>query len=144
MLKTKESSRSVQRAQVSWQQSQMDLKIAKSSLKTQPDKSSLQSAQAAMNALSAILEAHGYFQLPTFSTIELLDKCVTIEPSFEELRADCNLLDGTVERDMFGTTRTPHIQFTPAFAKACLKACEGIHTQTKKYWKQNKNRFFSP
>ncbi len=144
MLKAKESPRSIQRAQVSWQQSQLDLKIAKSSLKNQPDKSSLQSAQAAMNALSSVLEAQGYFQLPTFSTVELLKKCLEIEPSFKALESDCMLLDGTVERDMFGTTRTPQTHFTPAFAKACLKAGERINQQTNKYWKQNKNRFFTP
>ncbi|MBF0279545.1 MAG: HEPN domain-containing protein [SAR324 cluster bacterium] len=144
MLKTNESSRSIKRAQVSWQQSEIDLKIAKSSLAKQPDKSSMQSAQAAMNALSSILEAQGYFQLPAFSTVELLKKCIEIEPSLEELRADCTLLDGTVERDSFGTTRTPHNHFTPAFAKACLKACDRIIKRTKKYWKQNKRQYFNP
>lgn len=144
MLKTKESSRSRQRAQISWKQAQADLKIAKASLKSQPDKSSLQSAQSAVNALSSILEAHGFFQLPTFSTNELLNKCVEIEKNLEDLRSPCTVLDGTIERDAFGTTRTPHVRFTPAFAKACLKACEEIHKAIKGYWKQNKHRFFAP
>lgn len=144
MLKTKESSRTLQRAQTSWKQAGADLKIAQSSLKAQPDKSSLQSAQAAVNALSSVLEAQGFFQLPTFSTNELLNKCVEIDADFEKLRSPCTILDGTIERDAFGTTRTPHVGFTPAFARACLKACEEVYKETKRYWKANKNRFFAP
>ena len=144
MLKTKPSSRTLQRAEISWRQAGMDLKTAQSCVKSQPDKSSLQSAQAAVNALSSVLEAQGFFQLPTFSTNELLDKCVEIEPDFEKLRSPCTILDGNIERDAFGTTRTPHMGFTPAFARACLKACEEIHKATKHYWKANKARFFAP
>lgn len=144
MQKAQESPRSIKRAEISWQQSKADLKVAKSALKKRPDKSSLQSTQSVMNALSSILEAYGYFQLPTFSAIELLDQCVPIDPNFEKIRDACHVVDGTLERDMFGTTRTPNERFTPSFAKACLEACEQVQKQTKIYLKQNKSRFFSP
>ncbi len=144
MLKIKESSRSIKRAQISWQQSQADLKLAKASVKSQPDKSCLQSTQAAINSLSSILEAHGYFQLPSFSTIELLDKCIEIDPMFEEMRSFCNVLDSTIERDMFGKTKTSNMGYTPAFAKTCFQASEHIQQIVKTYWKKNKKRFFSP
>lgn len=139
MHKTKPSFRSMQRALISWQQAQVDFMEAKSALKHQPHKSSLLSAQAAMNALSSILEGRGYFQLPVFSTCELLKKCIEVETVFEVLRSACTVLDGTVERDMFGSTRTPQAHFTPAFARACLKACGEIQKETKRYWKRNEN-----
>lgn len=144
MLKTDTSPRGIQRAEISWKQSQADLKIAKGAIKSQPHKGSLQSAQAAINALSSVLEAHGYFQLPAFSATELLEHCIEIDSVFEELRGPCTLLDGTLERDMFGSTRTPTLDFTPSFARACFKASEQIHKQIKQYWKQHKKQFFAP
>ena len=139
MYKTQPSSRAIQRARISWQQAQVDFKEAKTVLEFQPHKSSLLSTQAAMNALSSILEARGYFQFPVFSTSELLKKCIEEEKVFEVLHSACAVLDGTVERDMFQSTRTPQAQFTPAFARACLKACGKIQKVTNKYWKQNRN-----
>lgn len=144
MLKVKESPRSIQRAEVSWEQAKTDLKVAKSALKNQPGKCAMQSAQATINALSSVLEAHGYFQLPAFSSTELLDHCIKIDPLFEELRPVCRLLDGTIERDTFGTQRTPTMDFTPAFGRSCVKGSETALKLIKRYWKQNKHRFFSP
>ncbi|MBF0287916.1 MAG: HEPN domain-containing protein [SAR324 cluster bacterium] len=144
MLQIKASARTIRRAQISWEQSKADLKLAKASSKSQPDKSCLQSTQAAINAFSSILEAHGYFQLPSFSTIELLDKCIEIDNMFEEIRPLCNVLDSNIERDMFGMTKSPNIGYTHAFAKTCFEACEQIHQVIKTYWKKNKSRFFSP
>ena len=139
MHKTRPTFRAIKRAQISWQQAQIDFNEAKSVLKYQPHKSSLLSAQAAINALSSVLEARGYFQLPVFSTSELLKKCIEVEKVFEDLHSSCTVLDGTVERDMFQSTRTPQAQFSPAFARACLKACREIQKETKKYWNRNKN-----
>jgi len=87
MYKTQPSSRAIQRAQISWQQAQIDFKEAKTVLEFQPHKSSLLSTQAAMNALSSILEARGYFQFPVFSTSELLKKCIEVEKVFEVLHS---------------------------------------------------------
>ena len=96
MYKTQPSSRAIQRAQISWQQAQIDFKEAKTVLELQPHKSSLLSTQAAMNALSSILEARGYFQFPVFSTSELLKKCIEEEKVFEVLHSACAVLDSTV------------------------------------------------
>ncbi len=144
MLKSAESPRSIQRGKISWEQAQSDLQTAKSFLKSSPGKSSLLSAQAAVNALSSVLEAHGYFQLPTFSAVELVGECVNLDSNFESIRSACYVLDGTIERDMFGMQHTETIRFTPSFAKSCFKSSEQVIKHIKAYWKQNKDRFFTP
>ena len=136
MLQTQKSKRALGRAKVSLEQAQDDLKVAKSVYKTEPDKSGLQSVQGGMNALSSVLEAEGYFQLPNFSTVELLDQCVKVSKAFEELRPSCYILDGTTERDLFGHTRKKGTRFTPAYARACYQAGEKIVDFVKKYWKE--------
>ena len=137
MEQTRVSERSIQRAKVSWEQAQEDLKTAQSYIKTHPDRSSLQSTQAAMNALSAVLDAQGHFQLPAYSTNELLSYCVKIDPLFESLRSPCHVLDSTLERDFFGKPRSPSVPFTPAFAKACYRAAKTVLEGVQAYRKQH-------
>ena len=78
MQKAQESEQSIQRARVSWEQSKEDLEIAKSFIKTNPDTSCLLSNQAAINAFSSILQVHGHFQLPAYSSTEMLNICSSV------------------------------------------------------------------
>ena len=59
MQKATASDRALRRARISWEQSQEDLRIAKSRIRDSPEVSCLQSTQAAINALGSVLEAQG-------------------------------------------------------------------------------------
>jgi len=144
MKKTKKSNRTIERAKISWEQSQIDLQISKSCIKSVPEKSSLQSTQSAVNALSSVLEGAGHFQLPAFSTIELLDYCIKIDTNFEKIRSSCYILDGSLERDIFGQTRQKNTHFTPSFARACYHASMTVQKAVKTYWQKNRDHFFNP
>ena len=144
MQKAKESEQSIQRARVSWEQSKEDLEMAKSFFKTNPDTSCLLSNQAAINAFSSILQAHGHFQLPAYSSTEMLNICSSVASEVEETRPQCEVLDSSLNRDLLGHTRQKNIQFTKAFAKTSYEASKQIHKIIKAYWKKNKVRYFAP
>ena len=144
MQKALESERSIQRAKVSWEQSKEDLKLAKSMIKTHPDTSCLLSSQAAINAFSSILQAHGHFQLPAYSSTEMLNQCRTVTPIVERARSQCAVLDSSFNRDLLGHTSQKNIQFTPAFARTSFEASRKIHKIIRVYWQQNRQRFFDP
>ena len=144
MQKAQESERSIHRAQVTWEQSGEDLEMAKSFIKTNPDTSCLLSNQAAINAYSSILQAHGHFQLPAYSSTEMLNLCSSVAPEVEITRVQCDVLDSALNRDLLGHTRPKNIQFTPAFAKTSYEASRKIHKIVKTYWQKNKDRFFIP
>ncbi|MBL4825522.1 MAG: hypothetical protein JKY07_09865 [SAR324 cluster bacterium] len=144
MQKAQESERSIHRAKVSWLQSGEDLEMAKSFIKTNPDTSCLLSNQAAINAFSSILLAQGHFQLPAYSSTEMLNLCSSVAPEVEITRAQCDVLDSALNRDLLGHTRQKNIQFTPAFAKTSYEASRKIHKIIKAYWQENKVRFFAP
>ncbi len=144
MQKAQESEQSIQRARVSWEQSKEDLEMAKSFIKTNPDTSCLLSNQAAINAFSSILQAHGHFQLPAYSSTEMLNICSSVASEVEETRTQCEILDSALNRDLLGHTRPKNIQFTPAFAKTSYEASRQIHKIIKAYWRENKVRFFAP
>ena len=137
MQKINISDRTKQRALVYWEQAKEDWKVAEKNIKENPEKSCLLSTQGAMNALSSILTAKGFFQIPAYSTIELLDQCTEINSTFEELRAPCTILDGMLEKDLFGHTKQKSNRVTPAFAKACFRAGKEIQEFMKKYLKNN-------
>ncbi len=61
MQKIAPSVRSLQRAKVMWEQSNDDLRTARDLQNSNPELSCLQSVQAAINALSSLLEAQGFF-----------------------------------------------------------------------------------
>ena len=136
MQKAAASERAFRRARVSWEQSQEDLRIAKSRIRDSPEVSCLQSTQAAINALSSVLEAQGHFQLPAFSSVEMLDACVSVVPALESVRSRCYMLDSMLERDLLGKARQKNVRFTPAFAKTCHRAAEGILNEISKFWNQ--------
>ena len=69
MQKIAPSARSLQRAKVMWEQSNDDLRTARDLQNSNPELSCLQSVQAAINALSSLLEAQGFFQLPSYSAV---------------------------------------------------------------------------
>tara|TARA_B100000686_G_C16094938_1_gene620404 strand:+ start:50 stop:484 length:435 start_codon:yes stop_codon:yes gene_type:complete len=144
MQKAKESERSIQRAKVSWEQSKEDLGMAKSMIKANPDASCLLSSQAAINALSSILQAHGHFQLPAYSSTEMLNQCRTVTPIVERARSQCAVLDSSFNRDLLGHTSQKNIQFTPAFARTSFEASRKILKIIKAYWQENSLRFFDP
>ncbi|MCH2266968.1 MAG: hypothetical protein MK515_10965 [SAR324 cluster bacterium] len=144
MQKAQESERSIHRAKVSWLQSGEDLEMAKSFIKTNPDTSCLLSNQAAINAFSSILLAQGHFQLPAYSSTEMLNLCSSVAPEVEITRAQCDVLDSALNRDLLGHTRQKNIQFTPAFAKTSYEASRKILKIIKAYWQENKVRFFAP
>lgn len=141
MLKASPSERTKRRAQTSWEQCQLDLAEAQKSWKKQPDKSCLQSTQAVVNALGSVLEAEGYFQLPAYSAVEMLDYCIQVDTKLEDCRGACYVVDGSLERDMFGKVRQKGVQFNPPFAKACMEAAEEVIKQVRKYWKEYKESF---
>ena len=118
--------------------------MAKSFIKTNPDTSCLLSNQAAINAFSSILQAHGHFQLPAYSSTEMLNICSSVVSEVEEARTQCEVLDSALNRDLLGHTRPKNIQFTPAFAKTSYEASKQIHKIIKAYWRENKARFFAP
>ena len=144
MQKVQESERSIQRAKVSWEQSKEDLEMAKSMIKTHPDTSCLLSSQAAINAFSSILQAHGHFQLPAYSSTELLNLCNSVSPAVEEARSKCSVLDSALNRDLFGHSSLKNIQFTPAFARTSFEASRKILRIVRAYLKENRQRFFDP
>ena len=144
MRKAQESGRSIQRARVSWEQSKEDLEMAKSMIKTHPDTSCLLSNQAAINAFSSILQAHGHFQLPAYSSTEMLNQCRTVTPIVERARSQCAVLDSSFNRDLLGHTSQKNIQFTPAFARTSFEASRKILKIIRVYWQQNRQRFFDP
>ena len=144
MQKAQESESSIQRAKVSWEQSKEDLEMAKSMIKTHPDISCLLSSQAAINAFSSILQAHGHFQLPAYSSTEMLNKCSYISPTVEQIRSQCTVLDSTCNRDLLGHTSPKNIHFTPAFARTCFEASRKILKIIRIYWHENSQRFFDP
>ena len=144
MQKTQESVRSIQRAKVSWEQSKEDLEMAKSMIKSHPDTSCLLSNQAAINAFSSILQAHGHFQLPAYSSTEMLNKCISVSPVFEQVRSQCAVLDSALNRDLLGNTSPKNIRYTPAFARTSFEASSKILKIIRVYWQENRQRFFDP
>ena len=113
-------------------------------IKTHPDTSCLLSSQAAINALSSILQAHGHFQLPAYSSIEMLNQCSSVSPTFENARSQCAVLDSALNRDLLGHASPKNIQFTPAFARTSFEASGKIHKIVRVYWHENRQRFFDP
>ncbi|MEO1823301.1 MAG: hypothetical protein ABGX85_04660, partial [Candidatus Lambdaproteobacteria bacterium] len=91
-----------------------------------------------------ILQAHGHFQLPAYSSTEMLNICSSVVSEVEETRPQCEVLDSALNRDLLGHTRPKNIQFTPAFAKTSYEASRQIHKIIKAYWRENKARFFAP
>ena len=144
MQKVQESNRSIQRARVSWEQSKEDLEMAKSMIKTHPDTSCLLSSQATINAFSSILQAHGHFQLPAYSSTEMLNQCSSVSPAFEKARSMCAVLDSALNRDLLGHASLKNIQFTPAFARTSFEASRKIRKIIRTYWEENRKRFFDP
>ncbi len=144
MQKVQESERSIRRARVSWEQSKDDLEMAKSMIKSHPDTSCLFSSQATINAFSSILQAHGNFQLPAYSSTEMLNQCNSVSNIFEQARSQCAVLDSTIDRDLLGNTSQKNIQFTPAFAKTSFEASRKILKIVRAYWRENSQRFFDP
>ncbi len=118
--------------------------MAKSFIKTNPDTSCLLSNQSAINAFSSILQAQGHFQLPAYSSTEMLNLCGSVALEVEETRQQCEVLESALNRDLLGHTRSSNIQFTPTFAKTLYEASRQIHKIIKAYWLQNKDRFFAP
>ena len=144
MQKAQESERSIRRARVSWEQSKDDLEMAKSMIKSNPDTSCLFSSQATINAFSSILQAQGNFQLPAYSSTEMLNQCNSVSSIFEQARSQCAILDSTIDRDLLGNTSQKNIQFTPAFAKTSFEASRKILKIVRSYWRENRQRFFDP
>ena len=144
MQKAQESERSIQRAKGSWEQSKEDLEMAKSRIKIHQDTSCLLSSQAAINAFSSILQAHGHFQLPAYTSSEMLNHCCSVSPAVENARSQCAVLDSAVNRDLLGHSSPKNIQFTSAFARTSFEASSKIHKIIRAYWHENRKRFFDP
>ena len=118
--------------------------MAKSMIKTHPDTSCLLSTQAAINAFSSILQAHGHFQLPAYSSIEMLNQCSSVSSAVENARSQGAVLDSARNRDLLGHASPKNIQFTPAFARTSFEASRKIHKIIRAYWQENRIRFFDP
>ena len=139
MQKARISERSIRRGRISWEQSQEDLKLAGSFIKSAPQKSCLLSVQASINAISSILEIQGHFQLPAFSCVELLDQSIPHVQELERIRPQCYLLDSSIDRDVMGR-ENQHIGFTVAYARSCHKAGRIVLSAIRNYWKENPSR----
>jgi len=144
MQKAQESEKSIRLAKVSWEQSKEDLEMAKTMINTHPNTSCLLSSQAAINAFSSILQAHGHFQLPAYSSSEMLNQCSLVSPAVEKARSQCAVLDSTLNRDLLGHISPKNIQFTPAFARTSFEASRKILKIISEYWQENSQRFFDP
>jgi len=120
------------------------LQMAKSRIKTNPDTSCLLSSQSAINAFSSILQAHGHFQLPAYSSTEMLNQCCSVSPAVEKARSQCAVLDSAINRDLLGHSSPKNIQFTAAFARTSFEASRTIHNIIRAYWQENRQRFFDP
>ena len=140
--KAQESERSINRAKISWEQAKQDLEMAKSLVKKNPDTSCLLSNQAAINGFSSILIAKGFFQLPAYSSTEMLNLCSSVFSEIEIARVHCDILDSSINRDLLGQARQKNISFTPAFAKTAYEASLSIHNIIKEHLKKNKDMFF--
>ena len=103
MNKAQASEQSIHRAKVSWEQSKGDLEMANSFIKTNPGTSCLLSNQSAINAFSSILQAQGHFQLPAYSSTEMLNLCGSVALEVEETRQQCEVLDSAMNRDLLDT-----------------------------------------
>ena len=90
------------------------------------------------------MQAHGHFQLPAYSSTEMLNQCSSVSPAFEKARSMCAVLDSTLNRDLLGHTSPKNIQFTPAFARTSFEASRKIHKIISVYWQENRLRFFNP
>ena len=84
MQKAQESEMSIHRAKIYWEQAKQDLEMAKSLIKKNPDTSCLLSNQAAINGFSSILFSKGFFQIPAYSSIEMLNLCSSVFPELEK------------------------------------------------------------
>ena len=144
MQKAQESERSIRRGKISWEQSKQDLEMAKSFIKTSPDTSCLLSNQAAINGFSSILFSKGFFQIPAYSSIEMLNLCSSVFPEFEKTRKHCEILDSSLNRDLLGQSRQKNISFTQTFAKTSYNSSMAIQKIIKAYLEQNKDLFFDP
>jgi HEPN domain-containing protein len=117
-----------------WEQANLDLNNAAELTRNQPEISCLQSVQAAINALSAVLEAQGFFQLPAYSSVELLDLCVRdLAPELEKVRSACYVLDSSMERDVFGNAQQKNIRFTTPYAKTCHQSAKQVCDAVRAY-----------
>lgn len=139
MRHIKRSERSIRRGNISWEQSQEDLNIAQSCIKSYPEKSCLQSSQSAINALSSVLETEGNFQLPAFSSLTVLDASLSIAPELDKLRSHCQVLDSTLARDLLGNTVQKNIRFTSAFARSCFHAGKAVQKGVQAFRKTQAN-----
>ena len=144
MQKARISERSIRRGKISWEQSQVDLKLAKSFVTSSPQKSCLLSVQASINAISSILEVQGHFQLPAFSCVELLDKTISHLKELEGIRSQCYFLDSMLERELIVYEKQKNISFTVAYARACYRAGQNVLRTVRIYWKENTSRLLDP
>lgn len=144
MQQASPSDRTRRRASVSWAQAQEDLQESKQRIKEAPDASCLLSMQCAINALSSIPEAQGRFQLPTYSSVEMLDVCLQYAPELEALRNSCYVLDGLLERDVMGNAQQKNIRFTSAYARTCHQAAEAVLDGLRGFFKANATAYFAP
>jgi hypothetical protein len=135
------SSETLRRARLSWEQSQADLKSARSSHKAgQFMHGSFLCLQSALNGLAAICQVHGHFHLPNGGPAPLLALCVDSDPAFPTL--ECPQLERVLERNPFA----PEDSSDPAaaFSQACLAECEALCQSIRRYLKANQGRFFKP
>ena len=144
MQKAQESEMSIHRAKIYWEQAKQDLEMAKSLIKKNPDTSCLLSNQSAINAFSSILSAKGFFQLPAYSSKEMLNLCSSVFPEIEMARIHCDVLDSSLNRDLLGQARQKNMSFTPAFAKTTYEAGFSIQKIINDFLKKNKDILFDP
>ena len=135
MQKVDISERSILLGKISWEQSQDDLAQAKSCIKTAPQKSCLLSVQASINAISSVLVARGHFQLPAFSSVELLNESIQYAAELEKVRSQCYVLDSSLERDMMGHANQKNTRFTVPFARTCYQAGQAVIDAVRNFWK---------
>jgi len=135
------SSETLRRARLFWEQSQADLRSARSLHRSRDYvHSSFLSLQAVTNGLSAVCHLHGHFQLPTGGPTQLLALCAQADAQFASL--ELAHLERAMERNPFAPDEGQDP--APAFSQACLAEGEAVIESIQRYLKANKSRFFAP
>lgn len=98
-------------AQLYWQQSDQDFKLAKQALKKENFiTGTLLAVQSVMNLLSSIWAAKARFQQPSYQLCELLLYCKELDSSFKTIENLCQKLDAVQELRLFDS-KASHLNY---------------------------------
>jgi len=133
----------LRRARMFWEQSQADLKEARSQLRKRANlDSSFLSFQAAINALTSLCYLHGEYRVPNFSTTQLAAKLQGYDPHFEQVEDAARALESVQELNPYRDDRDEAEE--RKLAKAYYDHGNAILKTVRGYLKTHRKRFFTP